>query len=437
MKKQLKWVVAALAATAMATPAFALTVDTKGFIEIRGQADKNMKDGSDRNDNDNDRTGVDQRLRLWTEAAADENVKGVFAIEVDNYWGDTSGGGARSDGKGTIEVKHLYLDFNLTKLNTNVKAGTQYFKIGGGFIAGDDASGVQTSTKLGDAATLKLAWAHLVEDIDSDVVVGPPASNGPDQAFGNISGDSDFYGAQVDIKAGPMTVSPIFAYTRYAKNMDLFFGGVDVNGKFGENTKLVLTLIKNWGDDNPTAGMDKIDGTAAYLGLFQAAGKADFAVEAAWIGDNGRNGGEFVDGSGPLNNGWGLHSPTEMMGGNRYDARIGVGQALGGNSALAPANLYYLNQAYLKVTGGFKTSDTTKLTAYVAHIQQADGSGAGVNGNGGLVYGQEVGAYYDITLAKGLSYGLMGAYLFNDDFGTNNGGNDDVWKLGNAITYKF
>ena len=52
-------------------------------------------------------------------------------------------------------------------------------------------------------------------------------------------------------------------------------------------------------------------------------------------------------------------------------------------------------------------------------------------------FGQELGAYYDITLAKGLTYSLMGAYLLNDDFGTVGGGNDNVYKLGNALTYKF
>lgn len=424
MKKQLKWVIAALAATALATPAFALTVDTKGFMEIRGQADHNIQNGSDREQADNDRAGVDQRIRLWTEAAADENVKGVFAFEYDGFWGDGLAADVGTDGKSQIEVKHVYLDFNLPSAKTNVKAGLQYFKIANGFIAGDDAPGVQTSTKFGDAATLKLYWAHMVEDTGFDAV----------------SGDSDFYGVQVDIKAGPLTVSPIFANTRYAKNRDIFFGGVDVAGKFGENTKLVATLVKNWGDD--ATGSAKVDGTAAYVGFFQAMGKADLAVEGAWIGDNGRASGEFVDGSGAASNTWGLSSPTEFLGGARYDARGGVGQALGSNSAHGAANLYYLNQAYVKLTLGLKTSDATKLTAYLAHIQQADGGGTpglatSANKNGGMVYGQEVGAYYDITLAKGLTYSLMGAYLFNDDFGSNNGGNDDVWKLGNALTYKF
>jgi hypothetical protein len=323
-------------------------------------------------------------------------------------------------------VKHVYLDFNLPKVNTNVKAGIQYFKIANGFIAGDDAVGIQTATKFGDAATLKLTWAKLNEDVDN-TVTSPVAGT----EFDTVSDDADFYAAQIDIKAGPLTISPLFANTRYAKNKDIFFGGVDIAGKFGENTKLVATLVKNWGDG---AGFtDKVDGTAAYVGVFQAMGNADLALEGAWIGDNGSASGEFVDGAGfgstGTANNWGLNSPTELLGGARYDARGGVGQALGGSTGGSAANLYYLNQAYAKLTFGLKTSDTTKLTAYLAHIQQADGAA--------LVYGQELGAYYDITLAKGLTYSLMGAYLYNDDFGTVGGGNDDVYKLGNALTYKF
>jgi hypothetical protein len=414
VKKQLKWIVAALAATAIATPAFALTVDTKGFLEIRGQADRNLVNGSDRNTTDNDRTGVDQRIRLWTEAAADENVKAVFAIEADNSWGDTTFGDVGSDSK-DIEIKHVYLDFNLPSLNTNVKAGTQYFKIANGYIAGDDASGVQTATKFGDAATLKLYWVKAIEG-----------------SFTVTSNDIDFYGAQVDLKAGPLTISPILAWTRNAKNTDIYFGGFDLAGKFGENTKLAATFVKNWGDN---LGGQNVDGVAAYAGVFQKMGSADVSLEGAFIGDDGRTGGEFVDGSGSAaagatNGAWGLSSPTEMLGGARYDARGGIGQALGGATGNSAANLYYLNQAYLKLGFGLQTSDKTKLTAYLAHIGTMT---EGVS----EAYGQELGAYYDITLAKGLTYSLMGAYLLNDDFGTVGGGNDNVYKLGNALTYKF
>ncbi|HAD04742.1 MAG TPA: hypothetical protein DCF93_09015 [Desulfuromonas sp.] len=411
----------------MATPAFALTADTKGFLEIRGQADRNLNDGSDRGEADNDRTGVEQRLRLWTEVAADENVKAVFAIESDLAWGANSDSLGDIDGNGTddsktnsigtdyrgnLEIKHVYLDFNLPSLKTNVKAGAQYFKIGGGFIAGDDAIGIQTATKFGDAATLKLYWAKAQEgsvDVTSD--------------------DNDFYGAQVDVKAGPVTVSPILAWTRSGKDTDIYFGGFDLAGKLGENTKLAVTLIKNWGDN---LGVQNVDGLAAYAGVFQKMGSADLSLEGAWIGDDGQAGGQFVDGSGSIGT-WGLSSPTEMLGGARYDRRAVIGQGIGGRLDTGDGDLYNLNQCYVKLGFGLQTSEKTKLTTYLAHIQQASGDNDGIS----TAFGQELGAYYDITLAKGLTYSLMGAYLLNDDFGTVGGGNDNVYKLGNALTYKF
>lgn len=407
VKKQLKWIVAALAATAMATPAFALTVDTKGFLEIRGQMDHNLQDGSDRATaaDDNNRTGVDQRLRLWTEAAADENVKAVFAIENDSWWGDTVSGDIGSDGKSSLEVKHIYLDFNLPSLNTNVKAGTQYFKIANGYIAGDDATGLNITTKFG-ASSLNLIWVKAVEG-----------------TFENGGDDIDFYAAQFNVAAGPMTITPLLATSQWQNNCNIYFGGLSLAGKFGDSTKLAATLVKNWGDD---AGNAKVDGTAAYVGLFQAMGAADVSFEGAWIGDNGRANGEFADGA---NANWGLSNPMEILGGGRYDRRGGIGQGGGANAATGVGDQYNLNQAYAKVGFGLKTSDKTKLSVAVAHVQQADGAM--------IVLGQEVDAYYDITLAKGLNFNLMGAYLINDDFGTVGGGNDNVYKLGTALTYKF
>jgi len=410
MKNQFKLIVAALLATAMATPAFALTVDTKGYFNIRGQADRNLNDGSDRGTADNDRTAVEQRMRLWTEAAADENIKGVFALESDIGWG-TADGDIGVDTKGNLEVKQVYLDFKLPSLDTNVKAGAQGFSIGRGFIANDDALGVQTATKLGDVGTLKLYW---VKAIEGSVEV--------------TSDDVDFYGAQVDVKAGDLTIAPVVAWTREGKNTDIYFGGASVDGKLGDNLKIAATVIKNWGDNS--AG-ENVDGLAAYLGVFTKAGDMDLSVEGAWMGDDGRTNGEFVDGSGGNINSWGFNSPTEMLGGARYDRRAIIGKGIGAANATGAGDLYYLNKAYVKVGFGMKTSEKTKLSGYIAHIQAATGANDGLSS----AYGEEIGAYYDITLAKGLSYNLMAAYLINDDFG--GVGNDNVYKLGNSLLYSF
>ncbi|MBE0503464.1 MAG: hypothetical protein IBX46_04970, partial [Desulfuromonadales bacterium] len=67
MKKQMKWLLAALAIAALATPAFAVTADMTGTLSVRGIANNNM-DGND--DNQDHGQWADQRLRLFTSVAA-------------------------------------------------------------------------------------------------------------------------------------------------------------------------------------------------------------------------------------------------------------------------------------------------------------------------------------------------------------------------------
>ena len=118
--------VALLASTAIAAPAFAVTGDVSGFLHVRGVAADNM-DGRDKGTNipgfnpDDNTRAVDSRLRLFTTAALNENVKAVFTVEVDYMWGDTGVGKLGADQKGEIEIANLYLDFNISEANTNVK----------------------------------------------------------------------------------------------------------------------------------------------------------------------------------------------------------------------------------------------------------------------------------------------------------------------------
>jgi len=88
MKKQMKWLLAALALAALATPAFAINADMTGTLSVRGISTNNF-DGTDATGSTNqDHTrGMDQRFRLFTSVAANENVRGVLGLEIDNVWG--------------------------------------------------------------------------------------------------------------------------------------------------------------------------------------------------------------------------------------------------------------------------------------------------------------------------------------------------------------
>jgi hypothetical protein len=171
MKKQMKWLLAALALAALATPAFAVTADMTGTLAVRGIATNNFDGNSDAQDHTR---GMDQRFRLFTSVAANENVKAVLGLEVDNVYGRTDGGAAAkapttltdsngdtvvipgtpataggkdlgamgTDDATKLEIKHLYLDFKIPSLGTNFKAGSQPFKFGRGIVISVDAAGL-------------------------------------------------------------------------------------------------------------------------------------------------------------------------------------------------------------------------------------------------------------------------------------------------------
>ncbi len=171
MSKIFKVLVALVAMTALAAPAFAITADFTGFYQARGIAYDNM-DGND--DADDNGRGVDSRYRLWTNTALNENVKAVFAIEVDYTWGDTGSGGKEvgkvgADAKGQIEIKNIYLDFNVPTWNTNFKAGTQYLVLGNGLLlGGDDSTGLNFRYTPAKGQSLFGAWVKVAEGAVTD-----------------------------------------------------------------------------------------------------------------------------------------------------------------------------------------------------------------------------------------------------------------------------
>jgi hypothetical protein len=202
MKKQMKWLLAALALAALATPAFAVTADMTGTLAIRGIATNNL-DGND--DNQDHARGMDQRFRLFTSVAANENVRAVLGLEVDNVLGRTGASGKELGALGTdptgtasvLEVKHLYLDFKVPALGANVKAGSQYFNFGRGMIISDDAAGLVVTMPcpaLPDNK-LDLYWVKTAEG-----------------AFANNDADGDFYGAKYTLKVAGIAVAPYAGY---------------------------------------------------------------------------------------------------------------------------------------------------------------------------------------------------------------------------------
>ena len=134
----------------VATMASATELKVKGHYDVYGMWSSNLVDhDSDAADGDNYMTT--QRMRSFFTYQANENLKAVLGLEIDNIWGEGTAADWGTDGKGNIEVKHAYLDFNFPDTAVNVKAGLQYVALPGIFgnpVFDEDAAALVVSAVL-------------------------------------------------------------------------------------------------------------------------------------------------------------------------------------------------------------------------------------------------------------------------------------------------
>lgn len=422
MKKQMKWLLAALALAALATPAFAVTADMTGTLSVRGIMTNNLSDADD-NIQDHGKF-MDQRFRLFTSVAANENVKGVLGLEVDNVWGvsnalatppatNTAGdgiGAMGADTKGQLEIKHLYLDFKIPALGANVKAGTQPFNFGRGLVINDDAAGLLVTLPCPAIPdnNLQLSWIKTSEMT--------PASN---------EDDGNFYGAKYTAKVAGIAIAPYAGYytagvgALTTAQTDAAFFGADIDGKAGAFGYAFTAIYNNWtkattdGSSVSLYGKGTIDLDATTLSL-----------EAARYGDDKNTDGNSMSlqqraTTGPINN------FSEIITGGMYTTNnTGYNANAGG-----AASLYDTNFMYAKLGAVQKLSDSMKVSAYIMHIEQAEDA----NGEKAVTIGQEIDSYFDYTIVPGLGLNLMAAYLLTDS----DVGEDNAYKLATSLNYKF
>lgn len=419
MKKQMKWLLAALALAALATPAFAVTADMTGTMAVRGISTNNF-DGNDKSQ-DHSRF-MDQRFRLFTSVAANENVKAVLGLEVDNVFGRQAAaagkelGAMGTDDTAKLEIKHLYLDFKIPALGANVKAGSQPFNFGRGMIINDDAAGllVTMPCKVAPDNVIQLSWIKTSE-----------------MSTVNNKDEGDFYGAKYSMKLAGVGIAPYAGYytagvgAQTTAQTDAAFFGLDVDGKAGAFGYALTAIYNNW--NNATAAEDG-DSVSLYAKGTFATGNTTLSLEAARLGDIDNKGQSMSlaqnAATGPVVN------VSEITTGGMYTSNSAGVANVGG-----AATLYTTNWLYAKVGVAQKLSDAMTASVYVAHIEQAsDNKYSGPTVVEAITVGQEVDAYFDYTIVPGLGLNLMGAYLFADnDFGKG----DDAYKLATSLNYKF
>jgi len=420
-----KILVALLASSFIAAPAFAITADFTGFLQTRGIAYDNMNGNDDLDDN---ARGVDSRFRLWTNTALNENVKAVFAIEVDYIWGSTNNnavGGAGigrigADQKGEIEIKQIYLDFNLPSVNTNLKVGTQYSVLGNGYIlAGDDFTGISARYTPTKGHSFLLTWVKAIESDKFD-----------------DSADADYYQLQYDGDFAGWRISPLFGYYDLQDNDKALFYGASASGKAGP-VALAATLIANdW-----EVGANDGTGLAALASAKYSLNATTFSAELGYAGDKDNDTSNYANsGRGAFFSVRAYHQVSEIITGGRFDGRGTIGSNQTVTAASATSAPYEPNWQYVKLGAEHKCNDRTKVSAFYIYAEQAEDPSPTIDK---ITYGHEIDAYLDYTIHKGLTFTVGGGYLFADnDFGDNQAtaakeGGDDAWKIGTALTYTF
>ncbi|SFK22052.1 hypothetical protein SAMN04488082_11748 [Desulfomicrobium apsheronum] len=195
----------------MVTSASATELKVRGNLDVYGMWSTNLTDyNSDEGDADNYMTT--QRMRAYFDYVASENLKAVLGLEIDNVWGDNTdnvGADWDTDGKGNIEVKHAYMDFNFPDTQINVKAGLQYVALPSVFgnpVFEEDAAALIVSAPINDMFGLAVGYSRGVDN-----------SYNTGKKHGNKD-DVDMAFIVAPIKMDGFSIAPYFAYGWLGQN---------------------------------------------------------------------------------------------------------------------------------------------------------------------------------------------------------------------------
>lgn len=259
----------------LASSASATELKVRGNLDVYGMWSSNLRDfDSDSADGDNYMTT--QRMRTYFDYVANENLKAVLGLEIDNVWGDDDidgnvGGDWGTDGKGNIEVKHAYLNFNFPDTTVNVQAGLQYVALPGVFgnpIFDDDAAALTVSAQINDMFGVAVGYSRGVDD-DYNTQSGAGADK--DDV------DMAFIAAPVTLDG--FSVTPYFAY-----------------GWLGQNAQGSITLLNDVELDMTDDASLWVLGANAELTMFDP---LTFAADLIYGASDWELEGEDVD-----SNGW-------------------------------------------------------------------------------------------------------------------------------------
>ena len=211
----------------VASSASATELKVKGNLDVYGMWSANLNDhDSDVADGDNYMTT--QRMRTYFTYVANENLKAVLGLEMDQIWGVGTGGDWGTDGKSNIEIKHSYLDFNFPDTTVNVKAGLQSISLPSVFgnpVFDDDAAALVVSAPINEMFGVTVGYTRGADG--STNVSDGLLDDGEDQE------DMDMAFIAAPITLDGFSIAPYFGYAWIGENVS-FTGqqGVSAQGDY-------------------------------------------------------------------------------------------------------------------------------------------------------------------------------------------------------------
>lgn len=451
MRKGLIVLLVVVLAGAFALPAMAADVKASGFYRAKAWM-SNFHDGSG---GPSLRTGVapdveqtnayvEQRARVKFEFGT-ENVKAVWFLESDMLFGDSSAVAARNQGGALgadsiqIETKNLYLWFKLpdTSLDFTVGLQNQSDTYAGVLYGGADFAGIFMTGKY-EPVKYKLGWAKLYENItqktddatlyvvETSFVPTKDATLGVNLSF--LQDDTGKNGG-VNLKLNPGNDATPGAGSPNANyKLKLYTPGINGTFKAGPAT-LTGFAFYQWGKFESVIGDPDVDVKAYALdlrgdmkvgpgnlfleGLYLSGGDSDNKYEAP-IGLGDYQG----TGTGPGGNSSYTRTRMQIMLAS-WDT-INVSQCIVGCSGGEYGDSLGLQGRGLwHVAAGYNMNVNPKVKVeanigYAAAVKLQTGESAWRDKS----IGTEINAGASYNIAKGLDFGLYGAYMWLGDFVT-------------------
>ena len=441
MKRLLICLVALIAVFAMVMPISAAEVKINGIWNAKAWHRDNY-DGDD--DSDDSVSYVTQRMRMYFNVIASENLKLVYKNEIDFEWGDTrpsssapksrNDGGGRSGDNVNLETKNVYLEFMVPDTPVKATMGLQGITLHKGWFVSDDFSAARFDMNF-DPVSITVYWAGLNGLFDS------PTSDGTD-----ASDDNWQIVASGAYKAENMDARLTFGYERLPNSLSGNAGlGVSTDdpddndlfvimGEFGMSFDMVsfdIVAAVNAGEADGEGGTSATN--RDYSG-YMASFNVDIALDMATISvlgiyASGDDEGDFDDDFKGMSGQ--TYSWAEIISdGYTYDRNASLSQIGGANT---PSNMWAL-----AVGVDLKPTDTTTLMFDAYYVGMVEDRFVG--GDKEDEIGIEVDARLTQKIYDTLSMTVLGAYLFAEDGygvegGTNSG--DDAFQIGMGLDFKF